>query len=369
MATPLLNPFVGGGKDSVGSGSSGTPVGAVTADNPQKGVKRSNLGNPVGVPQQLPGFRGRVVDAGAAIKAPKLRNGNLNNTTSNIRVPYNRVAPLEFLSSYTGRLSPGDVAFVYKYAPGFVQSRPQAVNATLGVNTMTRVVGLDGLNRLLMGSNPDGWRVGMNVMWLNDPREKKDQDGNPLPPVNLAPTAVSSGSNTAEFKLSVLNEYRLDGIIISNDEPGTFTSSGARDNVLFNVAIQGPTECNNGFLAYQSVDKPEAPDTYNPLTGVTNERTVEAYARGSAESGAHLTASHVPGRVGSPWLSTGKTDFVANFCGTYSMYPSQVFAQHPLQPMPLPTLVPTSVCPDDCRCLTGAWRRSTACTWACARTS
>ena len=121
--------------------------------------------SPVGVPQQLPGFRGRSVEPAAPVKAPKVRNGNLNNETSNIRVPYNRVAPLEFLSSYTGRLSPGDVCFVYKYAPGFINSRPQATNATLGVNTMTRVVGLDGLNRLLMGSNPDGWREGMNVMW------------------------------------------------------------------------------------------------------------------------------------------------------------------------------------------------------------
>ena len=62
-----------------------TPVGAVQAANPQKGVKRSVPGNPTHVPGQLPGFRGRDVDAGAAVKAPKLRNGNLNNETSNVR--------------------------------------------------------------------------------------------------------------------------------------------------------------------------------------------------------------------------------------------------------------------------------------------
>ena len=61
-----------------------TPVGAVQAQNAQKGVKRTVQGNPVGVPMQLPGFRGRSVDAGAAVKAPKLRNGNLNNETSNV---------------------------------------------------------------------------------------------------------------------------------------------------------------------------------------------------------------------------------------------------------------------------------------------
>ena len=314
-----LNPYVGGSAGlNGGSGGGATPVSAVTASNPQKGVKRGILGNPVGVPKQLPGFRGRVVDPGAAIKAPKLRNGNLNNETSNIRVPYSRVTPLEFLSSFTGRLSPGDVVFVHKYPPGFVSARPQAQNTTLGVNSMSRVVGLDGLNRLLMGSNPEGWKVGMNVMWLNDPVLKAP----------LAPTAVTGGGNTAEFELSVLNEYRLDGIVISNDEPGTFTSSGARDNALFNIAIQGPTEVNNGFLTYEDEGEGGGGQKllYNPLTGATNERTVESHARGSAESGQHLTEGNgVPGRVGSPWLGGNKVDFVANFCGTYSTYPSQMF--------------------------------------------
>ena len=73
------------------------PVGAVAGQNAQKGVKRSVQGNPVGVPMQLPGFRGRSVDAGAAVKAPKLRNGNLNNETSNVRTlpscRHDRVTP------------------------------------------------------------------------------------------------------------------------------------------------------------------------------------------------------------------------------------------------------------------------------------
>ena len=247
MTTPIsLNPYVGGGSDAVGSGG-GNPIGKVTADNPQRGVKRGLLGNPVSVPNQLPGFRGRIVDAGGPVRAPKPRNGNLNNSTSNIRVPYNRVAPLEFLSSYTGRLSPGDVVFVSKYAPGFVGRKSdfnhQINNATLGVNTMTRVVGLDGLNRLLMGSNPQGWQVGLNVLWLNeDPNLNFNQA--------MRPTDVSSGSNTAKFKLSVLDEYRLDGLVISNDEPGTFTSSGSRDNALFNVAIQGCAHAYASFFAF-----------------------------------------------------------------------------------------------------------------------
>lgn len=70
-----------------------TPVGAVQAQNPQKGVKRSILGNPVGVPTQLPGFRGRAVGPAAPVKVPKLRNGNLNNSTSNVRSTTNN-API-----------------------------------------------------------------------------------------------------------------------------------------------------------------------------------------------------------------------------------------------------------------------------------
>ncbi len=74
-----------------------TPIGAVSADNPQRGVKRNVPGNPVGVPGQLPGFRGRVIDAGAAVKAPKLRNGNLNNETSNVRSVLNNALLHPFL--------------------------------------------------------------------------------------------------------------------------------------------------------------------------------------------------------------------------------------------------------------------------------
>ena len=288
-----------------------TPVGSVQAVNAHKGVKRSVLGNPVGVPHQLPGFRGRVVDAGGPIKAPKLRNGNLNNQTSNVRIPYSRVCPLEFLSSYQGRLGPGDLVFSHKYPPGFMSSRPYANNATLGVNTLSRVVGLDGLNRILMGSGPNGWRLGDNVYDASN---------------NAADGAYGVLSSTdGVYALTALNEYRLDGVVISNDEPGSFTSSGTRDNALFNVAIQGPVETNNGFLMY------EAPigtsQKYNPLTGVTNTRTVEAHARGSVESGMHIDPVQlIPGRVGSTYnQSRGKVDFVSNFCGTYAMYPSQMF--------------------------------------------
>ena len=287
-----------------------TPTSAVQSLNPNKGVKRPLLGNPTTVPGQLPGFRGRIVDAGGPIKAPKLRNGNVNNETSNVRIPYSRVCPLEFLSSFQGRLGPGDVVFTHKYPPGFVKASAGFNNATLGVNTLSRVLGLDGLNRLLMQSGPNGWRLGENVFAAN-PGEG----------------ALDVFEKDGSFKLSVLGEYNLDGVVISNDEPGAFTSSGSRDNVLFNVAVQGPVETNNGFLKYES----EKPDErtyaqYNPLTGAINSRTVEAHARGSSESGMHIENAPMPGRVGNQFaINQGKTDYVANYCGTYSAFPSQMF--------------------------------------------
>eukprot|EP00966_Prymnesium_polylepis_P273025 6307198-Prymnesium_polylepis.1 len=49
--------------------------------------------------------------------------------------------------------------------------------------------------------------------------------------------------------LGFLNEWTLDGIVMSNDSPGYVMSSsaGGRNDQLFNVAIQGPAQVNNGF--------------------------------------------------------------------------------------------------------------------------
>ena len=92
----------------------------------------------------------------------------------------------------------------------------------------------------------------------------------------------------------------------------------------FVLRTNRPTETNNGFLRYEDPTTATA-KLYNPLTGVTNSRTVEAHARGSAESGMHIENTPLPGRVGSDFQSArGKIDYVANYCGTYAMYPSQV---------------------------------------------
>ena len=52
------------------------------------------------------------------------------------------------------------------------------------------------------------------------------------------------------FRLRVLDEHSLDGIIQSNDEMYSFTQSGKRDGTIFNMVIQGPAMTNNGYNCY-----------------------------------------------------------------------------------------------------------------------
>ena len=336
-------------------------ISAVTpSEAPQAGVKRALSGNPTSVPGGLPAFRGRKVsEPSRDIKVPKLQQGNRPNEGSNIALPYNRICPLEFLSGWTGRLAPGDVAFVSKYPPGFLSKNPLGAG-TNGTATMSRVIGVDGVNRLLHGeSSPDGWVAGDNVLVV-------DAGASPM-----EVTGQNPNDQLGSFKgLNVLEGVRLDGIIKSNDEPYAFTSSGSRDAVVFNTIIQGPTICNNGYLLYDPRGNPgyrlmnPDPDAGGELEGGitgggTPLRTVESHPRGSIEGGYHIggaggmpgmlgnaATSGTPGRVGSSWLhGTGQYDYVATFTGTFSTYPAQVRTQ---------TLSECYLCS---RCVSSFWRR------------
>jgi len=70
-------------------------------------MKRSLQGSPASIPNNLPAFRGKKLAApDKNVKVPKLTQGNRPNEGSNIAIPYNRICPLEFLSGWSGRLSP-----------------------------------------------------------------------------------------------------------------------------------------------------------------------------------------------------------------------------------------------------------------------
>ena len=123
---------------------------------PQQGVKRPLSGPPTGLGRNQPAFRGVNVAPGGAIKTPKLSQGNNVNRQTNIPIVYQRVAPLEHLSAATGRMSPGDVIFVHKFPPGYSRTMNydaygalSTYHAANGTQTVSRVYGLDGINRLL----------------------------------------------------------------------------------------------------------------------------------------------------------------------------------------------------------------------------
>jgi hypothetical protein len=178
-----------------------------------------------------------------------------------------------------------------------------------------RVIGLDGMNEMLRGgpSNMDV-RVGVNVMEVINPLED-----------------FSSGPYGFLSKLEMLYEYALDGVIISNDEPDSFSSNGSRDNVLFNIAVQGKALLNNGFLQHQVLD--EMGSSLANVTGVeahpraTRDHMVQmnpSVTRSAAWNGA---SAHGYGQT--PYANTN-FDFVAQLNGQYTAYPLQMFDRNPM---------------------------------------
>lgn len=130
-----------------------------------------------------------------------------------------------------GRLSQGDVAFIsrnlYGCTPQLQKNQKQLRQIVTSASTahanVSRIAGLDYINRAL---GPMNYKEGSTVL--------KDSN-NPLDDWR---------------SLSFLNEWTVDGIIMSNDSPGYVTgvSGGARNDQVFNMGIQGPVQLNNGYV-------------------------------------------------------------------------------------------------------------------------
>lgn len=129
-----------------------------------------------------------------------------------------------------GRVAPGDVLFVHRNAISVTSAvrmnQRQQEQVTTSVSMpharVQRVAGLDFVNRSLGASN---YQANHTIL-------------------------VNSLNPCDEWRsLSFLNDWTLDGIVMSDDSPGYMLSSGtgARNDRLFNVAIQGPAQVNNGF--------------------------------------------------------------------------------------------------------------------------
>jgi len=191
------------------------------------GYRRSQLGTPTGTVGQAPSFRGVALTPGEAVKAPKiLASAARQNAGTNVCVPYPRVCPADELRD-KGRLGPGDVAFVHRASIGSGSKIQRNVKAAAGGYgtpdaNVHSLAGVDWLNRMLGSEHYVG---GKSIL-------------------------VNSNNPADHWRsLSLLSEWSLDGIVISNDEPGYVLSSGTgeRNDQLFNIAVQGPTQVNNGY--------------------------------------------------------------------------------------------------------------------------
>jgi len=194
------------------------------------GYRRAQLGNPSGTVGQPPKFRGEVNKPGSDIKAPRiLSSAARNNRATNVTIPYTRVCAADELCN-KGRLSKGDVAFISRYQYGISgqlkmnqhQKNQIVTSASMAHAHVCRLVGLDWINRML---GADNYVPGNTVL-------------------------VDSANPLDDWRsLTFLNTYTLDGVVMSNDTPGyvTNTSSGASNDQIFNMGIQGPVQLNNGY--------------------------------------------------------------------------------------------------------------------------
>jgi len=269
--------------------------------NPLTGVKRSLIGNPTSLPSQLPAFRGVPNEPGKPVKAPKLSSGNRTDRGTNVTVPVARVTSLTSIALTSGRLSPGDVCFVRRTPAGFSGAKGGygGSNSHMGTAAhMLDMFGIDGVNRMLSGS-PNGmrtWQIGYNLV---------KSDGATTVTHSTELMGLKGADGTPALK--VLFEHRLDGVIMSNEEPHSFAPTGERDSALFNIAVRGHAATNNGFMDYD------------------HNSAVELYARGKDPLAYIETMRIGSERAADTWHGKIGYDFVAAYTGTYSEFPLQMF--------------------------------------------
>ena len=277
--------------------------------DPLAGVKRP-LSAPTSLGQEQTQFRGAPMSPpNEQLKVPKLESGNRQDRGTNVTVPYARVTALTTINQSKGRLSPGDVLFLRKTPAGYLRGAPvgtklRFANSTDVDGVLTDPIGIDGINIMLTGTL-DGSRE-----WEFD--------------VNLLKRTLAQKEMQLKLSdLKVLKDFVLDGVIISNDEPYSFTG-GQRDSAVLNVAIGGPAKTNNGYLSYETHSPTELyPRGKDPLGWQTGVRI------GLEKSGDTWHSMIGGGRAALPGYrtsgSTGTEDFIAAFTNSFTMYPTQMF--------------------------------------------
>lgn len=182
------------------------------------GYRRAQLGVPTGPPGRAPAFRGQNNTPGDAVQAPRiLASAARHNRASNVTVPYARVTSGKEINMM-GRLSPGDVAFVYRMphnASDMAKKKPAPYR-------MDQLAGIDWLNDQLAPGNREKWERGTHYDGINHDDPLKST--------------------------SLLSSWTIDGVVMSDDSPGYAASCSehTRGNRVYNVAVQGPARVNNG---------------------------------------------------------------------------------------------------------------------------
>ena len=242
-----------------------TPVDAVN-DEPlhggARGVKRPLQGNPTSVPRNAPAFRGAPGEPGDRVRAPAIETKNRHDRGTNVTVPYSRLVPWDTLRD-AGRISPGDVVFTSRMCVGAAHYAPTAAP--------TRIVGVDWMNRQLGNTTdpatpaPAQWTPGFNVL-LGGRSVQKGK-------VVIYPGDVAC-DNWRECAL--LRGWCVDGVVLSNDEPGVYYGSGKHDAQLFNIAVQGVASVNNGYGTRAPARQGLAPRSPTPARRTAQSTSVAA---------------------------------------------------------------------------------------------
>ena len=195
------------------------------------GYRRPTAGNPTKVPTNLPAFRGTPNTPGQKVSAPAIKSSkNRNNRGTNVLIPYSRITTYDG-REVGGRL-PGDLIFMSAYAPNALSvARDGYLITSTGHDVFhySRLTGLYGLNQILANHGArNGQGTLMNVYVQTD-----------------------ASKSVADYWYEVpnLNEFRLDGIVLSDDQPGVNHGSTKNElGQLYNISIQGPTPVNNGYV-------------------------------------------------------------------------------------------------------------------------
>lgn len=220
------------------------------------GYRRPTAGNPTRVPTNLPAFRGTPNKPGQKVAAPTIKSSaNRNNRGTNAVIPYSRITTYDG-REVGGRL-PGDIIFMSAFAPNAMSIGGRSYGTSSGHDVFhySRLTGLYGLNQILA-----------NIEAING-------DGKLMNLYIQTDASKSVADNWVE--VPNLNEFRLDGIVLSDDQPGVNHGSTSNElGQLFNISVQGPTPVNNGYVTergHAMLSRPKPTMSAPPILITSNE--------------------------------------------------------------------------------------------------